>query len=386
MSSTSNGGDTITPPSSDEVYRELVGFFGAHAGKVLEIEILPSGFPLPSGTTSPILQDGTNLGITKKALVQAFLVARHMYFNNLKLNKSSEQEVEEAKVASTHIILLFDPEHLTAANLRKKSLLRLEASHYSGRPEKLTKAVKIELAFLETLQTSPLHRHTKSPTLWHHRRWLVQKYFNQVCQAHGIVWREHRTFQEDFKLLWMSELEVIMRAGDRHPKNYYAWAYARRLLDFLAQKDLTAASDTPLQSWAACSARRMLDWCLGHPTDISGWSFLLYLLKKLPDGTALQTSIFEKAWDFRCRLSWDGEALWWFLRTVLAMEGTMPAKARREHVQVISERIEPQVQNQALDAESGLECTVNQKGTDVVKRAVHFCERYGRFMDGPIEA
>ncbi|KAI9872176.1 MAG: hypothetical protein M1830_001995 [Pleopsidium flavum] len=383
MSLTSNGGETASPPTSGQLYRELTRFFGEHAGKVLEIEILPSGFPLPPGTTSPLLQDGTNLGITKQALVQAFLVARHTCFNNLKLNRLIEQQVEAAE-AATQIILLFDPEHLTAANLRKKRLLRLEAPDYSGLSEVLTKAIKNELAFLETLLTSPLHRHTKSPTLWYHRHWLVQKYLNQLCQTQSILLGEHGNSEDDRKLLWMSEFEVIMRASDRHPKNYYAWAYARRLLDFLSQRDLTAASANPLPSLPACSAQRMLDWCLGHPTDISGWSFLLHLLQKLPDGTAVQVSIIQKALEFTYRLSWDGEALWWFLRTVLAMEDIMPASLRRKRVHDISEHLEALVQYQAFNAENSF--TVNQKRTDMVMKAVRFCERYGRFDDAPVEA
>lgn len=383
MSSTSNGGDLTTPSGSEDVYKELTHFFATHAGQVLEIEVLPSAFPLPPGTTSTILQDGASLGITKKALVEAFLVARHVVFNCLKQSEMSERDVEEVLLA-TGVLLLFDPEYLTAANFRKRRLLSLGTLSCDGTSKKLMIAVNNEMVFLETLLTSPLHRHTKSPTLWHHRWWLVQTYFTQVCQAHCIA--PSGQGNSDAETVWTTEVEVVMRAGDRHPKNYYAWAYARRLYEFLSQKTPKAQSGLrPSQFLADCSAFLILGWCLSHPTDISGWSFLLFLLQKLNHEPERQRAIFDQVWSFTCRFTWWGEALWWFLRTVLAMEGILPAKMRAEHVQNISDGIQRRKESQVLADEGSITAPLDATGTDVVKKAVLFCKNYGRYEDIPVE-
>ena len=58
-------------------YDALNDFFKAHEDVKVEIEILPSALA-PIGAL--ILQDGINIGIPKKVLVQAYLKARTIFF------------------------------------------------------------------------------------------------------------------------------------------------------------------------------------------------------------------------------------------------------------------------------------------------------------------
>lgn len=70
-------------PSTEEqqqhVYGSLCRYFEEHENEVVEIEILPPAIEPPAGI---LLQDGSSLGIPKKALVAAFLAARQAFFDN----------------------------------------------------------------------------------------------------------------------------------------------------------------------------------------------------------------------------------------------------------------------------------------------------------------
>ena len=367
MSTTSDGGDPTTLPSPHEAYKELTLFFSSRAGEVTAIEVLPVAFPLPWGATSPILQDGPNLGITKRALVQAFLVGRQIFFDTLKLITPNEQETEEAMNA-TQVILLFDPEHTTAANFRKRRLLGLRAAR-STVTSGIYADIKNELVFLESLLTSPLHKHTKSPTLWHHRRWLVKEFLNEVGHVRNSPGSDNAGSNEIFGSLWAAELGVVERSGDRHPRNYYAWAYARWLVAYLADENLSPPDESGIPLLTGCSAPRIHVWCLAHPTDISGWSFLVHLLQNLTYEPNLQREIFERGWEFTCKLSWEGEALWWFLRTVLAMEGILPVELRRQYFQSI---VDGQLKTGALDSDN------HRTTTNSAVQAVRFCAKFGK--------
>lgn len=56
----------------------------------------------------------------------------------------------------------------------------------------------------------------------------------------------------------------------------------------------------------------MLDWCLAHPRDISGWSFSLYLLDH---GYSQQSRVeaIERVLRFALDVGWEGESLWTFV-------------------------------------------------------------------------
>ena len=90
----------------------------------------------------------------------------------------------------TTIIILFDSEHLTAVNTRKRIMVQE------------TEMVAAEVQIITNILNSPLHRHAKSPLLWSHRRWLLLNF--------KIV-----------KPTILEEMTVILTASNCHPKNYY---------------------------------------------------------------------------------------------------------------------------------------------------------------------
>ncbi|KAJ3564922.1 hypothetical protein NPX13_g7680 [Xylaria arbuscula] len=216
-------------------------------------------------------------------LVQAFFVAHRILKEHL---VDSGAFITDDVTAATSIMLLMDPEHLTAANLRKRALSA------SGN---LTKdAINREIRFVDTLLTARLHRHTKSPTLWSHRRWLVSSYLSLEAP---------RDIRNDIKY-------VVMVAGGRHPRNYVAWQHARFLLD----------SDPSLATTIAFDAK---DFCLKNHSDTSAWSFLSDCIARIQDEKSrrvVRSSVLDDVLTMTRSFRWINESVWVFLRTVVARE------------------------------------------------------------------
>ncbi|KAL2833282.1 hypothetical protein BDW59DRAFT_77732 [Aspergillus cavernicola] len=287
-------------PQQTDAFRDLYRIFASRDGRVLEFEILPSAL-------GPILEDDCSIGITKKYLVQAFVTARRVFFDTLKLpyngnhgiRETPEQEHldEDQNLAiASEIILLFDCEHLTACNWRKR---RLRALLRTGQ-ETLISALNTELSLMTTYLCSPLPRHTKSPTLWQHRLWVR-------TQLIELRKPDFQASQELFQI----ELSVALRAGELHPRNYYAFNYMRQIHRTVSE---SGAGETGVWSVRLGQAIIMstLDWCLAHPTDISGLMFLLYVLDVVPDAP-LRLDIASKVARFSLDIGWEGEGVWTFL-------------------------------------------------------------------------
>ncbi|CAG8054783.1 unnamed protein product [Penicillium salamii] len=251
--------------SHQDAYQQLASVFTSRGNQVLEIEIIPSSL-------GSFLQDGNAVGTSKKTLVAAYIVARQL-FSNL-------QPGDFSHPAITEIMLLFDCEHLTACNWRK---LRIKAATAASDSQDLLQA---ELTLLTSYQCSPLHRHTKSPTLWHHRLWVLRQMQRRLPSQEGLDCLN-------------SELEVVLRAGELHPRNYYAFSHMRQL---------SALLDT---HWDPSTIDRVVDWCLANPRDISGWSFAVYILDTSTRPSQVQA--LEKVIRFALGVRWEGESLWTFI-------------------------------------------------------------------------
>lgn len=71
--------DSSVVEQQEHAYELLSRYFDEHENEVIEIEILPPAIQSPDGA---LMQDGSHLGIPKKALTLAFLVARATFFDN----------------------------------------------------------------------------------------------------------------------------------------------------------------------------------------------------------------------------------------------------------------------------------------------------------------
>ncbi|KAI0453173.1 hypothetical protein F5B21DRAFT_515573 [Xylaria acuta] len=263
-------------------YDDLSSLFASlPESSLLEIEFLGQSHQLEQGVN--FLQDGNAIAIPKLRLVQAFSVARQILQKHL---EHASETITKDVTAATAILLLMDPEHLTAANVRKRAL---------SIPGNLTQAnLRREKQFVDALLTARLYRHTKSPTLWSHRRWLVT-----TCWTLGIPWDIRHDIHN-----------VVMVAGERHPRNYVAWQHARFLVD----------RDPSLLTTVALDVK---EFCLRNHSDISGWVFLSDCITRIQDEEIRRlacSSVLEDALSMAESFRWTNESVWVFLRTVVARE------------------------------------------------------------------
>ncbi|KAK3304574.1 uncharacterized protein B0T15DRAFT_246337 [Chaetomium strumarium] len=298
---------------------------------LLEIEVLGKTHFLEEGQY--VLQDGSAVAISKLGLVQAFMVARQFLKGHL---DGTLPRPDTDVLAMTAVILLFDPEYLTAANTRKR-LLQAQISSGSDVRARL----ETEKRFVDSLLTSRLHRHTKSPTLWSHRRWLVHMFVLLGLPVDVLG---------DIR-------DVVFVAGERHPRNYYAWCHARFLMGLkrgISHPSISAAVQA---------------WCFQHHTDISGWSFLSFLLHQ-ESGTNIEVgcTTFTNVLNLASSLRLANESLWVFLRTLAASR-------------LVGD--EQCAQLRAVQA-AILETVATPADQAVLRAAVDWCEAYRRRSGPPL--
>ena len=316
------------PPTHDDIYSQLITALHPPPPIVPEIEILPSSFP------PKILHESAAVGVPKSLLVPLYLQARKTFFSHL---SSQGSNTYHAALQATAIILLFDPNHLTAANFRKRHIERFfvrqrttnEENGYGDRDnEDLAAAVRHELRFLESLVTSPLNKHAKSSTLWAQRLWLVQRFFGLAVGGHATDEAIQMTnVGHGVRGFWDKELVIVMKAGERHPRNYYAWQYARQLLSFIRTECSELVERRCMdREWLRNIVGLVRRWCLMHPRDISGWNFLAFSLEQQRNegcdagdrsafGHEIGISALETK-DFAGKYEWKGESIAWFLKAM----------------------------------------------------------------------
>jgi hypothetical protein len=198
-----------------------------------------------------------------------------------------------------------DPEHLTAANARKRLIQKSQKDPKADFEAILRK----ELQFIDSYLTSRHHRHTKSPTLWGHRRWVLE-----VCKSIQMEY----DIQQDLK-------SIILIAAERHPKNYYAWSHLR----WLVQTFTTYLEDSKMQTRNSDFNQLVAivkDWCLRHPADVSGFSFLLFCLSSPGPSEdvsrrQLKSTLCSEVLQLAVTFKWTHETIWMFLRTLVASGG-----------------------------------------------------------------
>ena len=284
--------------------------------------------------------------------------------NNANTNTSSkgnddgDNDAMMSKLHASTVLLLFDPEHLTAANFHREFFssspsvdsgddsdgiddddiddksthqTTAEIGSCSTRGKKRWKrimgkgggrgegrggrrkersrsnrcyrtwSVHSELVLLEGLLTSPgLDKHSKSPTLWALRQWIITNTTNTFSPSTG------RVGSPTPAALIHSELCIVARANNIHPRNYRAWQHARNLIvlgmgvgvggnggeDGDGHMDGHESRDADADRYkvGVVVHRGKLGWinslaithfdtqCLRRTRDISVWAFLGFLL------------------------------------------------------------------------------------------------------------
>lgn len=269
----------------EKVFARIADALSQRLPELLEIELLGRSHITDADTV--LLQDGPAIAVPKLRLVQAFIFARKLLHRHVGGMWDETADRDGHVSRATAVMLLMDPEHLTAANTRKRLL---QGAIRSSSSTDIEQRLHDELYLIDSLLTSRLHRHTKSPTLWGHRQWLMQRF-----QDHGLTMDAVSTVKT-----------VVLVAAERHPRNYYAWLHARYLT--------TAVSERR-------DAREMLSemleaaktWAVRHHDDISGWAFLLFFLDRHPEHAG---PVISETTRLAASFHWRNESVWYFLRNM----------------------------------------------------------------------
>lgn len=298
----------IQKEASQQAYHDIVQALCSNPTVRLEIEFLGKGHILPPGCN--VLVDENYIGVSKSKLVQAFVIARKLIFTYLKdIENVDGQEIRN----TTAVMLLMDAENLTAANTRKRLIQRRKNS------VELQTILKQELIWVDGLLTSRLHRHTKSPTLWNHRRWLLD-----FCNPTKMPYDIHKDLTE-----------IILVSAERHPRNYYAWQHIRWVMQNLYGENSPNGTLSLDDQWLISM---ILSWCTRHPSDTSGFSFLLFCLSRLPElirpRDEVCSWVCEEVLGLATSFQWTHESVWVFLRTLVA-SGTVSADQKANFYKTI---------------------------------------------------
>lgn len=133
----------------------------------------------------------------------------------MSLDKNTAANIPQQELLKvTSCLLLLCPDNATAWADRKRALLTLTrepASDHFGIWNK-------ELRFINLLMT----RHTKAPTSWFHRKYVLQKLIIlKVANVEGLI------------DLAQEEIRICSNVAEKYPKNYYAWTHRNYVLDKL---------------------------------------------------------------------------------------------------------------------------------------------------------
>lgn len=322
--------------SSDiTTYTHLISLLSPQPPTVLEIAILPSSI------SETILHIDHCIGIPKPLLIPCFLRARSILFSHLTTTPDPSGAIATQKEAldATLVILLFDAGHTSALSLRKRSLWALRIAALAvpiddgnnkidvSKRQELIAMVLREIFWIDSLVTSPLYKHAKSPTLWAHRWWIVKWFWRDVA---GAMIESGDSVDEQVKAgrlikFMEKELEIVMKAGERHSGNYHAWDHAREMVRLVMlflptgmerwDENNTGTKEIgeAWRSWLGA----VHQWCLGHPRDISGWSFLVFLMdqpmRHAEHGKDAVRDVFQNTENFVKRFKWQGRSVDWFL-------------------------------------------------------------------------
>jgi protein prenyltransferase alpha subunit repeat containing protein 1 len=266
----------------------------------LSIEILPDDFEKAghprdaqhSAATSFLFIEG-NLGVPKKALYRTYLDALAIFASSK--NGAFEEGAHSARaihnlVASSGVILLVNPGHLTALNARKRLVQRqtLDSTR--------------ELEFTAALLTS--RNCANQSILWHHRQWLLRRIYGSFdniirssegentrpsmeCESgveasEGILILPRETVER--------ELSIASKACEIYPRNYFAWTHRHFCMQLVMDSLGSGVDSMNLEELAMVISKEvatMRRWIEQHISDSSAVHYLVTILDHF-DATGLK--------------------------------------------------------------------------------------------------
>lgn len=280
---------------------------------------------------APFLFTDGHLGIPEKKLYKCCLAALEVLaiFRSKVLSPANLSDTERSQAHySTSVVLLALPDHQTALHFRIKLHFEMYQSD-SGKIEN-------ELAFIAALFT--VKQCAKVSSLWHYRRFLLSTHVSAVRHAasnNNIIDDELQVVDRDIDdtftittfqpISLKAEMNVITRAIETYPRNYFAWHHRVLCLKSVIHTIQTQAIQSDSGYLAFLSDE--LKWIRGYiQTNVSDYSavsylmhvtegFLRYFSEAEHDYTIVKDNR-EQALDLIQRYP-AHESLWLFMRQVI---------------------------------------------------------------------
>lgn len=279
------------------------------------MEIVPGGIeqwlgepgPAQPSKDFPFLHTDGHLGVPQKTLYQLYLLALGLFDMKDPQSKSVASQID-----ASCVILLANPAHYTALNVRKRLIQTGSLSAHA------------ELIFSSRLLLS-CRPCSKESILWAHRRWIFGLLYprSQVeSSACGSPPEVPPDAIED-------EFQLISQCCDNYPRNYHAWSHhhfvVQCIYTSLRGSDPAASPYLPVFVGEFLKLRR---WIETHVSDHSAMHQFCNIVSRLPldllQCNSTLGELAQPAAHFQHAISLltsfpSHESLWMYLRAVISI-------------------------------------------------------------------
>ncbi|THH08005.1 hypothetical protein EW145_g3003 [Phellinidium pouzarii] len=296
---------------------------------------------VPENEHTPFLFVEENLGVPEKILYGSYMLSIKI----LGEPRNSIQTPDSRKTASilTRVILLANPAHQSVLNIRRTIL-------FDTNLEIDVTILENELVFIASLLS--VKHCAKVSALWNYRRVLLRSIVSGESTESGIAGFQNLSFTDDAFLSTIhisaaslrSELDLVARACDIYPRNYYAWHHRTLCIRTCAAGARAQRISSPFTSESELKpgthARQILDlesllmdefaatkrWVEQHVSDYSAVDHLCHVVEALESLVLNTDTADDHDYAGECRqhalsltkLYPTHETLWLYLRKMLA--------------------------------------------------------------------
>ncbi|KAJ7125075.1 hypothetical protein C8R44DRAFT_618782, partial [Mycena epipterygia] len=284
----------------------------------LSVEIVPGGIeqwlgepgPAQPSKDFPFLHTDGHLGVPQKTLYQLYLLAL-----GLLDMKDSQSKSVASQIDASCVILLANPAHYTALNVRKRLIQTGSLS------------AQVELNFSSRLLLS-CRPCSKESILWAHRRWIFSLLYPR-SQVESSACGAPPEVPEIPPDAIEGEFQLISRCCDNYPRNYHAWSHhhfvVQCIYTSLRGSDPTAS---PYLSAFVGEFLKLRRWIETHVSDHSAMHQFCNIVSQLPFDLLQYNStlgeLAQPAAHFEHAISLltsfpSHESLWMYLRAVISI-------------------------------------------------------------------
>ena len=258
---------------------------------------------LPTLTSSrnknPIVVESDKLGLEQWSLKIIYTYV-HQYFHKLVsgIPKCVDDKGDFQGVFITQVLLMLNPEHMTAWNYRKLLLK-------SG-----TLLLKDDLKLMDLIMA----KFPKSPETFAHRKWVVKLLIDNIKVS--SLCHTETTDDTEVKTVLDHEFHICTLTASKYPNNYNAWSHRIWLFkSYIVGTRL-------LEHYIATEQSAISTFVSEHISDYSGLHYKQFLLKMASDDQHVSIVEnyfqleFQENFDLLSRYP-DHEALWCHRRSLL---------------------------------------------------------------------